>query len=140
MDFFKAAVVSLRAFLVSRASLAAENMALRQQLSVLQRSVKWPKLRWRDRFFWVWLSRLWTGWRSCLMLVKPQTVIHWHRQGFKLYWRWKSKAGKIGRPKTDSEIRALIRRMSSENITWGAPRIRSELQLLVLQRALRAKW
>ncbi len=123
MDFFKAVVIFLRAFLVSRASLAAENVALRQQLNVLQRSVKRPKLRWQDRLFWVWLSRLWTGWRSCLMLVKPQTVIHWHRQGFKLYWRWKSKAGKVGRPKTDPEIRDLIRRMSSENVAWGAPRI-----------------
>ena len=85
MDFFKAAALFLRAFLFSRASLAAENMALRQQLNVLQRSVKRPKLRWRDRLFWVWLSRLWTGWRACLMLVKPETVIHWHRRGFKLY-------------------------------------------------------
>jgi transposase InsO family protein len=130
MDFFKAVVVFLRAFLVSRASLAAENVALRQQLNVLQRTVKRPKLRWQDRLFWVWLSRLWAGWRACLMLVKPETVIHWHRQGFKLYWRWKSKAGKAGRPKTDAEIRDLIRRMSSENVAWGAPRIQSELQLL----------
>ena len=128
--FFKAAALFLRAFLVSRASLAAENMALRQQLNVLQSSVKRPKLRWRDRLFWVWLSRWWSGWRACLKLVKPETVIHWHRRGFKLYWRWKSKAGKVGRPKIGSEIRDLIRRMSSENVAWGAPRIQSELQLL----------
>ena len=130
MDFFKAVVVFLRAFLVSRASLAAENVALRQQLNVLQRTVKRPKLRWRDRLFWVWLSRLWAGWRTCLMLVKPETVIHWHRRGFKQYWCWKSKAGKVGRPKTDAEIRDLIRRMSSENVALGAPRIQSELRLL----------
>ncbi len=130
MDFFKAAALFLRAFLVSHASLAAENMALRQQLNLLQRSVKRPKLRWRDRLFWVWLSRWWTGWRACLMLVKPETVIHWHRRGFKLYWRWKSKAGKVGRPKIEPEIRDLIRRMSFENVAWGAPRIQSELQLL----------
>ncbi|HQL54329.1 MAG TPA: integrase, partial [Phycisphaerae bacterium] len=119
----------LRAFLVSRAALVAENLALRQQLAVLQVSGKRPRLRKRDRIFWVWLSRLWSGWRSCLMIVKPETVIRWHRDGFKLYWRWKSR-GKVGRPKMDSEIRRLIRRMCHENATWGAPRIQSELALL----------
>jgi putative transposase len=69
----------LRAFLVPRAAIAAENLALRQQLAVLQVSVKRPRLRKRDRIFWVWLSRLWSGWRSCLMIVKPETVIGWHR-------------------------------------------------------------
>ncbi len=64
------------------------------------------------------------------MLVKPETVIHWHRRGFRLYWRWKSKADKVGRPKIGSETRDLIRRMSSENVNWGAPRIQSELRLL----------
>jgi len=119
----------LRAFLVSRAALVAENLALRQQLAVLQVSGKRPRLRKRDRIFWVWLSRLWSGWRSCLMIVKPETVIRWHRDGFKLYWHWKSR-GKVGRPKMDSEIRRLIRRMWHEHATWGAPRIQSELALL----------
>ena len=119
----------LRAFLAPRACLAAENVALRQQLAVLQRSVKRPKLRKRDRIFWVWLSRVWSGWRSALAIVQPETVVRWHRQGFRLYWRWKSRK-QPGRPKVDREVRSLIRRMSQENPTWGAPRILSELLLL----------
>ncbi len=91
-----------RAFLVPRGVLAAENLALRQQLAVLQVSVKRPKLRKRDRLFWVWLSRLWPGWRSCLMIVKPETVIRWHREGFRLYWRWKSRK-RPGRPKRPTQ-------------------------------------
>jgi helix-turn-helix protein len=123
-------VASLQALVSSRAALMAENLALRQQLNVMQRSVKRPRLRWRDRVFWVWLSRLWQNWRSCLIVVQPATVIGWHRQGFKLYWRWKSRSSKVGRPPLDAEIRQLIRRMCRENATWGAPRIQSELALL----------
>jgi len=122
-------VLFLRALLVPRAALVAENLALRQQLAVLQVSAKRPRLRKRDRLFWVWLSRLWANWRSCLMIVKPETVIRWHREGFRLYWRWKSRK-KRGRPKTDAEIRKLIRRMARDNPLWGAPRIQSELALL----------
>lgn len=119
----------VRAFFVSRASLAAENIALRQQLLVLQRSVKRPKLRNRDRIFWSWLSMLWLGWRSALLIVQPQTIIKWHRLGFRLFWRWKSRK-KAGRPEVDREVRELIQRMCRENRTWGAPRIQSELALL----------
>jgi putative transposase len=108
----------VRAFFVSRAALAAENIALRQQLLVLQRSVKRPKLRNRDRIFWSWLSRLWSGWRSALLIVQPQTIIKWHQLGFRLFWRWKSR-GKPGRPPVDQDIRDLIRRMCRENPTWG---------------------
>jgi transposase InsO family protein len=110
--------------------LAVENLALRQQLTICKQSVKRPKLHPRDRVFWVWLSRLWPNWRSALAIVQPETVIRWHRQGFRLYWRWKSRTGKVGRPCIDREIRDLIRRMSRENSTWGAPRILSELALL----------
>ena len=117
-----------RGFLLNRAKLTVENLALRQQLYVLQRSVNRPRIRRRDRIFWVWLSRIWEGWQSRLMIFTPETVTRWHRQGFRLYWRWKSKRG--GRPKKDAEIRLLIRRMSRENPTWGAPRIQSELLLL----------
>ena len=119
----------LRQLLKTRAALAAENLAPRHQIVILQRSVKRPRLHRRDRIFWVWLSRLWRGWRSSLLVVQPETVIRWHRQGFRLYWRWKSRS-RCGRPKLDAEIRALIRRMSRENPTWGRRRIRSELQLL----------
>lgn len=81
----------LRAVLLARAALVAENLALRRQLAVFQVSMKRAKLRKCDRLFWVWLSRLWSGWRSCLMIVKPETVIRWHRAGFWLHWRWKSR-------------------------------------------------
>ena len=114
----------------SRSSLAAENLALRHQLFVLQRSTKRPRLKAHDRIFWVWLSKLWTDWRSCLVIVKPDTVVKWHRQGFKLYWRWKSKSKNLERPKIDLEIRELVRQMSCDNPTWGVPRIRDELALL----------
>jgi transposase InsO family protein len=87
-------------------------------------------LRKRDRIFWVWLSRIWAGWRSVLVIVQPDTVVGWHRQGFRLYWRWKSSAGKVGRPRIEAELRKLIRRMCRENPSWGAPRIHSELRLL----------
>ena len=93
-------------------------------------SVKRPKLRPRDRVFWVCLSRLWSNWRSALVIVQPETVIKWHRQGFKRDWRWKSRKGKPGRPPIEREIRNLISRMSREDPTWGAPRIVSELALL----------
>lgn len=122
-------VALLRALVASRAALAAENLALRHQLTVLHRSVKRPRPRRRDRVFWVWLSRLWHGWRSCLIVVKPETVVRWHGRGFKLYWRWKSRK-KTGRPLIDAEVRQLIRRMCRENPLWGAPRIQSELVLL----------
>jgi transposase InsO family protein len=120
----------LRAFVLGRAGAAFENLALRQQVAVFKHSVKRPRLRPRDRVFWVVLSRLWPNWRSALAIVQPETVIKWHRKGFKLYWQWKSRAGKPGRPRIEREIRDLIRRMSRENPTWGAPRILSELLLL----------
>ena len=130
MALWRVAVFFVRALLVERAALAAENLALRQQLAVLRQSVKQPRMRPRDRIFWVWLSMLWKHWRGCLVLVRPETVIAWHRQGFRLYWRWKSRRKTSGRPKVEREIRDLIRRMSKENPTWGAPRIQSELTLL----------
>jgi len=130
MGVLKASFLFLRAWFVSRLHLSAENLALRQQLAVLQRSSKRPKLRPRDRVFWTWLTRLWPEWRSALIIVKPETVIRWHRQGFRLYWRWKSRPRKPGRPMIERDVRALIRRMSQENPTWGAPRIQSELKLL----------
>ncbi len=121
--------VFLRALFRSQAELAVGNLALRQQQVILSEQKKLPRLRMRDRIFWVWLSRLWIGWRSLLVIVRPDTVVRWHRQGFRLYWRWKSRA-KSGRPKVEVEIRKLIRRMCRENQSWGATRIHSELQLL----------
>src|SRR5262245_14985599 len=118
-----------RSLFVPRLSLATEILVLRQQILVLNRTVKQPKLRRRDRLFWVCLSRLWKDWRDALIIVKPDTVIKWHREGFRLYWRWKSKTP-IGRPPIDKEIRELIRRISRENPLWCVPRIQSELRLL----------
>jgi len=130
MDIIKTIYLLIRAFLVPRLVLAAENLALRQQVVVYKHTIKRPKLRTRDRIFWVWLSRLWPNWRSALAIVQPETVIRWHRQGFKLYWKWKSGARKPGRPPVKREIRDLIRDMSRDNPFWGAPRILSELLLL----------
>jgi putative transposase len=109
----------------SHRALRLENLALRHQLVVLQRSVKRPRLKDRDRILWTPLARFWTDWRRPVLLVKPETVIRWHRQGFRRYWRWKSR--KPGRPKVPQEIRDLIRQMSRANPLWGAPRIHGEL-------------
>ena len=112
----------------SRRRLSAESLALRQQPAILQRSANRPRLRTRDRIFWGWLSRLWPEWRSALLIVEADTVVRWHRQGFRLYWGWKSAHAKTGRPRIEAESRALIRRLCRENPTWGAPRIQSELR------------
>ena len=120
----------LRALCLDPAAVALENLALRHQLLVLQRSVRRPRLARRDRVFWVWLSWIWAGWRSSLVIVQPATVLAWHRQGFQLYWRWKSRANRVGRPRLDAELRYLIRRMARENPTWGRRRIQAELALL----------
>ena len=119
-----------RAVLFGSAAIALENLALRHQLLVLQRSVVRPRLSRWDRVVWVWLSRVWASWRSSLIIVQPATVLAWHRRGFRLYWRWKSKSKRVGRPRVDAEIRELIRRMARENPTWGRRRIRAELALL----------
>jgi len=105
MGIIKAIYFLVRAFFVCRLGLAAENLALRQQVAVYKQSVKRPKLRLHDRVFWVLLSRLWSSWRSALAIVQPETVIQWHRQGFRLYWRWKSRAGKPGRPLIEPDDR-----------------------------------
>jgi transposase InsO family protein len=129
MVLVSALFLLIRSLILPRTTLAAENIALRQQLAILNRKIHRPQLHRRDRFFWVILSQLWKNWREVLIIVKPETVIRWHRQGFKLYWRWKSKAP-VGRPKIDKEIRELIRKMSRENPLWGVPRIQAELRLL----------
>ena len=111
----------------TRAALHLENLALRHQLGVLHRSVKRPRLTAADRLFWAWLYRAWAGWRSALVIVRPETVIAWHRKGFRLFWTWKIRHGQPGRPPVSKETRELIRRMSRENPLWGAPRIHGEL-------------
>ncbi|RLB49820.1 MAG: integrase [Deltaproteobacteria bacterium] len=124
-----ALLATARSSLKPQRELALENLALRQQLAILHRKTKRPKLTKADRAFWVVLSRLWPDWQSALILVKPETVIRWHRKGFRLYWTWKSRK-RTGRPPIDAEIRTLIRRMARENPTWGAPRVHGELLML----------
>ena len=110
-----------------RAALHTEILALRQQVAVLKRQRPRPSLGKADRVFWVILSCLWPGWRHALVIVRPETVIGWHRKAFRLFWTWKSRRGKPGRPPVSREIRYLVRRMSRENTRWGAPRIHGEL-------------
>ena len=122
---------SFRSWFQSRLRLQAEIVALRQQVLILRRSQRGRvRLRATDRVFWVWLSRLWSGWRSTLAIVKPETVISWHRKGFRLYWTWKSGCAMPGRPEVSQEDRDLIRKMSMANPLWGAPRIHGELVML----------
>ena len=126
MSILGVVLLLFRALFRSQSQLALENLALRQQLAILHRKSSRPRLRRADRAFWVSLARVWDQWRSALILVKPETVLRWHRQGFRYFWRWKSR----GRPCVSPEVIRLIRRMSRENPLWGAPRIRSELLLL----------
>ena len=124
----KQLLLLLLTLLKSRRSLALENIVLRHQLEV-QRNTKRPHLNPSDRVFWALLSHFLPDWRRHLTIVQPDTVVRWHRAGWRLYWRWRSKPGK-GRPKVSAEVRALIRRMSLENRLWGAPRIHGELMKL----------
>jgi hypothetical protein len=125
-------LLTVRSCLRSRAALQLEVLALRHQLQVLNRSrPRRLRLVTADRWLWTWLSRSCTAWRTALVIVKPETVIAWHRLGFRLFWTWKSRR-RIGRPAVAADIRALIRRMSETNPLWGAPRIHGELLKLGL--------
>ena len=116
------------------AQLRVENLALRHQLIVLRRSTpKRLKLTTADRIFWLWLRRIWADWKSFLVIVKPETVVAWHRKGFRLFWTWKIHRGKLGRPRVPKEVRDLIRMMSRNNPRWGAPRIHGELLKLGIE-------
>lgn len=115
-------------------TLRVENVALRRQLGVLHRSSpKRLQLTASDRLFWVWLTRVWSDWRSALMIVKPETVVAWHCKGFRVFWRWKIRHGKPGRPTVSREVRDLIRTMSRASPLWGAPRIHGELLKLGIE-------
>ncbi len=127
MSLVLALLGALRAALRTRAHLTLENLALRQQLALLRRRSKRPQFGRLDRLLWVWLSKQWDGWRKGLHLVRPDTVIRWHRQGFRAYWAWKSRRGRTGRPRVASELADLVRTMAVANALWGAPRIHGEL-------------
>src|SRR5713226_8753559 len=110
--FLTTLLASLASIFRSRASLGLENLALRHQISVLHRYAgKRPKLTAGDRLLWICLSRLWRDWRSALAIVKSETVVGWHRAAFRLFWTWKVRCGKPGRPVISSEVRDLIRKM-----------------------------
>jgi putative transposase len=96
---------------------------------VLKRKRPRPCLNHLDRMFWTTLRHVWSRWAEVLVVVKPETVVGWHRAGFRLFWKWRSRA-RGGRPKTTAEVRTLIRRLAEENPTWGAPKIHGELQKL----------
>jgi hypothetical protein len=131
-------IISILAFRFRRrASLELELIGLRHQVSVLRRQrpgrirlLSIDRLLW-VWLYWVWLYRVWPPILNAMVLVKPATVIHWHRKGFRIYWRWRSRSS--GRPKMASEIRALIHQMSRANPLWGAPRIHGELLKLGIQ-------
>src|SRR5438105_5315211 len=112
---------------------ALENVALRQQLAILKRGTRRPKLQPRDRLFWVLLMRFWKSWKSALIIVQPNTVVGWHRKRFKRYWWRLSQSKRPGRPLVTAEIRTLIRTMASANPLWGAPRVHGELLKLGIE-------
>jgi putative transposase len=115
----------------TRRSLVLENLALRQQLAVLKRRHPRPRIDLLDKLFWVAVRRCWSGWQQSLIAVTPETVVRWHRGGFRLYWKLISKVrGPVRRPRTSTEVQELIFRMVVENPTWGAPRIHGELLML----------
>jgi putative transposase len=121
--FFRTLFSALR----SHSAFALENLALRHQLDVLQRNAKRPRLTYLDRTRWVILSRFWADWRKPLIFVQPETVIRWHKRGFRLYWKWKSRPRWPGRRRVHKELRDLIHNMARSNPLWGAPRIHGEL-------------
>src|SRR5215831_11333542 len=107
--FLTTPLATLSSVLRPRAALQLENVALRHQIGVLQRSAaKRPKLTSGDRLLWVCLSHLWRDWRSALAIVKPETVVAWHRAGFRLFWTWKVRHGLPGRPVDSREVQDLI--------------------------------
>ncbi len=114
----------------ARRELMLENVALRQQLAVYALQSRRPPLRDGDRRFWSLLARTWSGWRSALVIVEPDTVVRWHRAAWRGYWTWRSRARRPGRRRISPELRQLIARIATENPRWGALRIQGELLAL----------
>src|SRR5438067_5958074 len=127
MSLVLALLGTLRAALRPHTALPLDTRALRQQLALLRRRSKRPQFALLDRLLWVWLSNQWAGWRDALHVVRPETVIRWHREGFRAFWTWKSRRGRTGRPPVASELANLIRTMALANPLWGAPPIHGEL-------------
>ena len=127
IDLLFALFPTFVALFKDRQDVALEILALRQQLLVFKRLHPRPQLQPRDRLFWVWLSWIWRGWRTALVIVQPETVISWHRQGFRLFWTKISQRKRVGRPAISAKVKALIKQMAESNPLWGAPRIHGEL-------------
>ena len=126
IEMIGAILAAFAVFFRSRLDLSLEVLALRQQVAMLKRKRPRPLVNRLDRLFWIMLRMVWPRWSDVLDIVKPATVIAWHRKGFRLYWRWRSSP-KGGRPRVCEEIRNLIRKMRFENAGWGAPKIHGEL-------------
>ena len=126
-DLLKLILGVLASLFKLRAMLEAENLVLRQQINVLRRQTpKRPHLNNTDRFLFVWIYRLFPSVLGAMAIVRPETIVRWHRAGFRAYWRWRSR-NRVGRPGISGELRMLIREMSLSNPLWGAPRIHGEL-------------
>src|SRR5664280_245138 len=126
-DLFKLILGVLASLFKSRAMLEAEILVLRQQINVLRRRApKRPQLNNTDRFLFVWLYRWFPSVLGAIAIVRPETIIRWHRAGFRAYWRWRSR-NHVGRPKVSAELRTLIDEMNRANPLWGAPHIHGEL-------------
>src|SRR5438552_1277640 len=121
---------AVRALVRRRSDLVLENLALRQQVAALAAKGGRPRITAVDHWFWIALRRWWSHWTEVLVFVKPETVVRWHRAGFRRYWTWLSRRGRRGRPRTGESLRALIRRMATENAGGGAPKIHGELRML----------
>jgi hypothetical protein len=124
-ELIQVVLAELFSSMKTQRALVLENLALRHQVVMLKRSVKRARPSRMDRLFWLTFARSVGNWRENLIALHPDTVVRWHREGFRRYWAWKSR--RAGRPVVDPELRFLIRRMQSENVTWGAPRIHGEL-------------
>src|SRR6516225_10889415 len=115
-------LAAIRFSLRTRAELAAEIVALRHQLAVLQQAApRRLRLSRADRLVWVVLSRVWSGWRDAVQIVQPATVVAWHRRLFAWHWRWRSTQPRVGRPPVAGDVRVLIRKIHRANPLWGAP-------------------
>ena len=133
MSILILALTFARSLFKSQHQLMLENLALRQQVTMLRQSVKRPRATVADRMFWILISRYVDDWKKLLYALHPGTVVRWHRQGFRQYWRWKSRGPKPGRPAIDAALRKLIREIQATNIGWGAPRIHGELLKLGIE-------
>jgi putative transposase len=134
---------SLIRLLGSRRDLLLENLALRQQLAVLKARRPKARLSTPDKLFWVLARKLWRDWKQSLIVATPETVVRWHRAGFRLYWAWLSRHPiRVDRKRFSKELRELIFQMVADNSTWGAPRIHGELQMLgfVISERTVSRW